>query len=715
MPRFRQIPQIQELMSQKQCIRNMGIIAHIDHGKTTLADSLLAGAGLLSPMMAGSARVLDYLEEEQKRKITIKTANISLLYKAAEDAYVINLVDTPGHVDFTGKVTRALRAIDGVVVVVDAVEEIMAQTEILTRQALEERVRPVLFINKVDRLITELQLSAEQIEKKLNHIIGSFNDLIELHGEPEFRARWKVDPAKDSVVFGSALHGWGFTLGMTKRKGVKFMDIIHAYKKGSFEELQKVLPVYEAVFELAAKNMPNPKEAQAYRVEKIWRGNVASDGGKAMAECSDGGPAVFCVTNVQRVQEGTVATGRLFSGTLQAGDRLFLVNAQAEVPVEEVSVCMGSFREPVERISAGNVAAVVLPEAVKAGETLVDAAHKEGVVAFESIRYVSEPVVTVALETKHPKDLPVLLEAMDKLAAEDPNLSVAVSRETGEYLLSGMGELHVEVALNDLKKAVSAVEVVSSPPRVVYRETATKKGIAATARSPNRQNKFTVQVQPLERELTALVDEDKDLDSVGNVLMVDAYRNVLVDYSGKQHTPEVLEFICAGFEFACSAGPLCGEPMRHVRVELLSADLDGDGEARNSVEVMHGVGKAVFGSFLTAEPVLLEPVYRMVVSAPSELAGECSRILNRKRGKIASFEQKGALTVVVGFVPVAETLGLSKELRSATSGRAFWQSVLERWERVPEKLAGQLIAEVRSKKGLPAAVPEAVRFLEEEK
>ena len=286
MPRFKQIEQIQGLMGKKELIRNIGIIAHIDHGKTTLADSLLAGAGLLSPAMAGSARVLDYLDEEQKRKITIKTANISLLYKATGNPYIINLVDTPGHVDFTGKVTRALRVIDGAVVVVDAVEEIMAQTEIVTRQALEERVRPVLFINKVDRLISELQLNEEQIQKKLNHIISSFNDQIELFCAESLKNKWKIDASSCNVAFGAALHGWGFTLDMAKERGVKFSDIIAAHMKGDDKKLAKTLPVYEAVFEMAIKKLPNPREAQTYRIEEIWDGHVSSPIGQALVECS---------------------------------------------------------------------------------------------------------------------------------------------------------------------------------------------------------------------------------------------------------------------------------------------------------------------------------------------------------------------------------------------------------------------------------------------
>lgn len=713
MPKFRQTNEIQNLMSKKELIRNLGIIAHIDHGKTTLADSLLAGTGLLSPTMAGSARVLDYLEEEQKRKITIKTANISLLYKTAQNNYIINLADTPGHVDFTGKVTRALRAIDGVVVVVDAVEEIMAQTEMVTRQALEERVRPILFINKVDRLITELQLTPEQIEKKLAHIISSFNDLIELYGESPLKEQWKVDPAKDNVTFGAALHGWGFTLGMAKEKNVKFTDIINSYKNVDHEKLKKLFPVHKAVFEMAIKSIPDPKQAQSYRVEKIWDGVMKTEAGLAMAECSDAGAMVMCVTNVQTDPNGgTIARGRIFSGTAKKGDTLHLVDALTDTTIEHVYVQMGSFKEEVEQIPSGNIATLSLTGMVRAGETLVDSAHKKGMVPFERINYVSEPVMTVAVEPKNPQDLLIMLKSMLKLVTEDPNLAAIVNNETGEYLLSGMGELHLEVALNQLKSTNTNLEISSSSPRVVYRESVTKKGSPATATSPNKQNRFTVQVEPLDNEAQAnqqLMIEDK-----GSILSIDEYRNMLVDCYGKTDTldQETLMAIIAGFEFACKTGPLCREPVRRMRVNLLDLQLSQNAEMHSSTEITHAVGKAIFGSFLSAKPVLEEPVYKTIISVHSELAGECSRIITTRRGKIKSFEQKDALTVITAFIPVAETFNLSKELRSATSGRAFWESILDRWEIVPEKLMVKVITEVRQRKGLPAEIPTAKKFLE---
>ena len=707
MPRFKQILEIQQLMGRKEIIRNIGIIAHIDHGKTTLADSLLAGAGLLSPKMAGMARVLDYLEEEQKRKITIKTANISLLYKAAGTPYIVNLVDTPGHVDFTGKVTRALRVIDGAVVVVDAVEEIMAQTEIVTRQALEERVRPVLFINKVDKLIIELQLNEEQIQKKLDNIISRFNDLIELYAETPFKNQWKIGASLGNVAFGSALHGWGFTMNMAKQHGIKFSDITKAYANGQQAKLQTTLPVYEAVFEMAINVVPNPRDAQAYRIEKIWDGQINSKIGMALAGCSDDAPTIIFVTNVHADSNGdTVAAGRVFSGKVKKGDKLHLVDALSETEVKEVSIDMGSLREEVSEVSAGSLASFTLTGAVKAGETLVDLAHKDGMAPFEGICYVSEPVVTLAVEPKTPQDIPLLLDALEKLASEDPNLKVTADKQTGEYLLSGMGELHLEIAIHQLK-STCGIDVTVSSPRVVYMESAQKKGVVALAKSPNKQNSFWVQVMPEAEEADKSADED-----LGSVLSVDEHRNVLLDCSGKteQVSEEALEAIIAGFEYACRAGPLCGEPVRHLKVNLVDLQLSQSSDGGS--EVMHGVGKAVFGSFLTADPALLEPVYKIIISVATELAGESSRILSTRHGKVTLFEQKGLLTVISGYIPVSETFGFSKELRSATSGRAFWQTFFDHWEKIPQKLAMQVIGDLRQRKGLAPEVPKPEKFME---
>lgn len=708
MPRFKQVAEIQQLMSRKEVIRNVGIIAHIDHGKTTLADSLLAGAGLLSPEMAGTARVLDYLEEEQKRKITIKTANISLLYKTGDNPYIINLVDTPGHVDFTGKVTRALRIIDGAIVVVDAVEEIMAQTEIVTRQALEERVRPVLFINKVDRLITELQLSEEQIQNKLNHIIGSFNDLIELYAENPYKAQWKINASTGNVAFGAALHGWGFTFDMAKNQGIKFSEVIKAVKTGSHAKLKKALPVYQAIFEMAIKQIPNPHEAQVYRIVKIWDGQVGSKVGKALTRCSDDGPAAMYVTNIHSDSNGdTIVSGRLFSGKIRDGDRLHQVEALSKTEVKQVAIEMGPFREEMIEVSAGNLASLTLTGKVQAGETLIDLADKEGMVPFEGISYVSEPVMTIAIEPKNPQDIDALLNGMSRLVAEDPNLKMSLDKETGEYLLSGMGELHLEVSTNQLK-ADYGTEIVVSSPRVVYMESVEKKGTLALAKSPNKKNCFWIQVMPEVEQKKRTASDDK-----GSVLSIDEHRNALIDLKNKTDpiSEEALEAIIAGFEYACRAGPLCGEPIRHLEVNLVDFQLD-EATVDNS-ELMRGVGKAIFGSFLTANPTLLEPIYKVIISVASELSGECSRIVSIRRGKVTSFEQKGLLTQISGYIPVAETFGFSKELRSATSGRAFWQSLFDHWEKMPPKLAGQVITELRKRKGLATEIPKSEKFIEE--
>ena len=736
MPRFRQTSDILKLMSRKEDIRDIGIIAHIDHGKTTMTDSLLAEAGLLSPKIAGEARALDYLEEEQKRGITIKTANISLLHEMDDKSYVINLIDTPGHVDFTGKVTRALRAIDGVVVVVDAVEEVMVQTETVTRQALAERVKPVLFINKVDRLIRELKLSSDEVQKKLLRIIRDFNNLIEIYGEPELKDKWKVDAAKGTVAFGSALHKWGFTLDMAQQKGIKFSDIVETYKKEQWQGLPEKLPIHTAILDMVVKHHPNPIEAQKYRVPKIWKSDIDSEIGQAMLHCRDDGPTVMCITLAQLdPHAGLVATGRLFSGEVKEGDQVYLLGARKDYRIQQVSMYMGAFREVVGRIGAGNISALLGLDLARAGETLVDIAHRDVMVPFERIKYVSEPVVTIAIEPKHPRELPRLVDAMHRLAIEDPNLVTTINTETGEYLLSGMGELHLEIACKFLKDFTGGtLEIITSKPIVVYRESVSGQGVLAMAKSPNKHNKFWIQIEPLEEKVIEMIEKG-DISEIMNrkqmgailhkeagwpanearkVLALEEHRNMIIDATkGVQYMREVKDTIIAGFRWGAESGPLAGEPMRGVKVRLLDAQLHEDPVHRGPAQIMPASRRAFYGSFLTAEPVILEPIYKIGVTVSAQWVGDVSSIITRKRGRIISSEQKGPLTMINGYIPVAETFGLAAELRSATSGHAFWQTQFHHWEKAPESIALAVIEEIRKRRGLSREIPRPSKFIDE--
>ena len=734
MPKFRQTHDIVKLMANKEDVRDIGIIAHIDHGKTTMSDSLLTEAGLLSPKIAGAARALDYLEEEQKRGITIKTANISLLHEIEGTSHVVNLIDTPGHVDFTGKVTRALRAIDGAVVVVDAVEEVMVQTETVTRQALNERVKPVLFINKVDRLIKELKLNTDQVQSKLLRIIRDFNNLISLYGEKEHKKQWKVDPTKGTVAFGSALHKWGFTLDMAQQKGIKFSDVVDAYQTGRYEELSETVPLHTAILDMSVRNLPNPVVAQKYRVPKVWKGDLDSEIGKAMINCDENGPTVICLTSAQMdPHAGLVATGRIFSGVVQEGDRVYLVGAKKDYRVQQVSMYMGAFREVVGRIVAGNIAAVLGLDLARAGETLIDIGHKNAMIPFESIKYVSEPVITIAIEPKYPRELPRLVDLMARLSIDDPNLVTTINKETGEYLLSGMGELHLEIAVKFLKQYGGGLELLTSRPIVVYRESIAGTGVVAMAKSPNKHSRFWIQVEPLEQNVVELMEKGELFEGMGrkridgvlrkeagwsakearNVWALEEHKNILVDMTkGIQYLREVKETVNSGFRWAAKNGPLSDEPIRGIKVKLLDAKLHEDPVHRGPAQIMPAIKRAFWGSFLTAQPILSEPVYKIGVSVPHQFVGEVTGLITRKRGRVTASEQKGPITMIRGFLPVAETFGLSADMRSATSGHAFWQTQFDHWEKVPESIATEVIAEIRKRRGLPEEIPKANKFID---
>ncbi|MDY6958921.1 MAG: GTP-binding protein, partial [Halobacteriota archaeon] len=393
------VERVNELMNKPDMIRDIGIVAHIDHGKTTLTDNLLAGAGMISKELAGRQLFMDFDEQEQARGITINAANVSMVHEYEEKEYLINLIDTPGHVDFGGDVTRAMRAVDGAIVVVDAVEGTMPQTETVLRQALKENVKPILFVNKVDRLINELKIDKQDMQIRLGSVIDHVNKLIKGMDEANY-SKNKLDATDGRVAFGSALYNWAVSVPSMQKSGFGFNEVYDYCKRNAMKELAEKCQLHEVVLDMVIKHLPNPLEAQKNRIGIIWHGDKESDVGQGMVKCDPKGPVALMVTDISTdPHAGEVSTGRLFSGTLQRGQELKISGMPKPNRIQQVGVFMGADRVEVDNIPSGNIVAITGLRDAFVGST-VSSADME---PFEDIKHVSEPVVTVAVEAKSMK------------------------------------------------------------------------------------------------------------------------------------------------------------------------------------------------------------------------------------------------------------------------------------------------------------------------
>ena len=733
MPKFKSTQDIIRIIGNKDQIRNFGVIAHVDHGKTTMSDSLLAASGIISPSVAGQALALDSMKLEQNRQMTIRGANVTLFYESEGKEYVINMIDTPGHIDFTGRVTRALRAIDGVVVVSDSVEGIMTQTETVTRQALEERVRPVLYINKIDRLVKELRLDAAAMQQWLSNIIAEFNKLIDIYAEPELKEKWKVSIQGNSVAFGSAKDRWGFNFKIAQKRGVSFKDVYDAYTSSdtnAIRSLAEKAPLHEAVLGMVVQHHPPPHVAQKYRIPKIWQGDLESEVGKSILTCDEKGPVVMMVTTINvDPQAGRIATGRLFSGTIKDGDEVYLIDAKRSGKVQSVNIYMGNTREVVSMLPSGNIPALLGLDYAVAGETI---ATVKSIPAFESIKYVSEPVVTIAVEPKHPKDLPKLVEALRRLTVEDPNLIVKINEETGETLMAGMGVLHLEIATSLLQEA--GLEITTTQPLINYRETIRTKAGPIMSKSPNKHNKIFMRIEPLREDVidmlrTGQVKEDMDkkvmakilrekgwaADEARSVAAIDPGGNMLIDETkGVQFLQESMDSIRSGFDDVVHSGPIAHEALRGVKFVLHHFVPHEDPAHRGLAQLMPASRRSMLGSMLIAEPVLLEPVLGIEIKCPQEQIGTVAGILSGKRGKLLNVDQKGIISIITGEVPASETFDLSEIMRGGTAGKAMWSTYFKAWQVVPQSILRSLIAETRKRKGLNPEPPNPEEFIDKE-
>lgn len=838
MPNFT-IEEIRRIMDNPAHIRNMSVIAHVDHGKSTLTDSLISKAGIISSKSAGDARFTDTRADEQERGVTIKSTGVSLYYEYdetdekkpvdTEKGYLINLIDSPGHVDFSSEVTAALRVTDGALVVVDCIEGCAVQTETVLRQALQERVKPVLFVNKVDRCILELQMESEDIFKRFRRSIEDVNVIISLYKD-ELMGDVQVYPEKGTVSFGSGLHGWAFNVErfakilaskwkvdsskmMERLWGENFFSpakktwyttatpaghtgeplqrgfclfildpinqLMRAIMNNDNEKYEKMLkavgvtlkpedkelvgkhlmrrvmqtwlPAAETLIEMIIAHLPSPVVAQKYRVENLYSGPMDDEAAKAIRACDPNGPLMMYISKmIPTTDKGRFyAFGRVFSGTVSTGKKVriqgshYTPGSKDDLNIKSVQrtvLMMGRYVEQIPDVPCGNTCGLVGVDQflIKTGTiTDLDTAHN-----FTDMKYSVSPVVRVAVRPKDGKDLPKLVDGLKKLAKSDP-LVVCMTEESGEHIIAGCGELHVEICLKDLRDEYAQIDFITSDPVVSYRESVQSTSATAMSKSPNKHNRLYVIAEPISSELTDEIEKgtlgpkadpkerakilsekyDWDVNQARKIWCFGpetSGANVVVDgTSAIQYLIEIKEHVNSAFQWASKEGPLCEENMRGIKFSLMDVVMHADSIHRGAGQIMPPFRRVCYAAELMAQPCLQEPVFLVEITSPHDCMSGIYQCLSMRRGHVFEENQKEGtpLMQVRAYLPVAESFGFTAALRQATSGQAFPQCVFDHWEAItgdymsPGKNQDMILG-IRKRKNIKVEMPDLHDYLD---
>ena len=665
------------LIEGTEQIRNCTVIAHIDHGKTTLTDSLIAASGLLSKEIAATARLMDYDLIEQERGITIKASGITLIHQKEDQEHLIHLIDTPGHIDFSSHVTRGLRLTDGAIIVVDVIEGIMVQTETVTRQAMDELVRPTLFVNKVDRLIKERRLGPRKVAEEINKTVREFNAMLGKYLGDDLLESWEVSFSRGSLCVGSALDKWGVGLGTLKSRAggstkpadladafVEIVEeIVEVYQSEDQQVLSEKYPVAEVILDSVVDICPDPIRAQAYRIPSFWKGDIKTKAGTGLVKCSAAGPCVLLVGDVQPDRHaGLVAAVRIFSGTLQRGSPLVNVRTKKQGKTLQVGLFMSKLRIALPSVPAGNLAFITGVRDLAVGDTLVEKGQ-EGIIPISELRYPTEPVVTYTIEPKALANLSSIQQPIAEFAESDPALVFETKSETGEMLLSGAGELHIEISVEKLTRL--GIEVVLGKPMVLLKEQLTTDGDGCSDGDATT-SEFTVRA--------LLFKEGQDLEAYGTLLDSQHISGCyLIDSTGKiESTSDEAEWMREGFRAIIRSGPVAGERMRRLVVVIDEAKIRVEGPESSWREITQPLLQATRKSIQTGNPVVLEPWTRLEISAPEEHVGNMTAILARRKGQVLEIDSERGLYRITAEIPVRESFGLATEIRTSTSGWATW-------------------------------------------
>jgi len=839
------VEEIRGLMDKKRNIRNMSVIAHVDHGKSTLTDSLVSKAGIIAASRAGETRFTDTRKDEQERCITIKSTAISLYFKLNEaslalitqadqkeqneDGFLINLIDSPGHVDFSSEVTAALRVTDGALVVVDCVSGVCVQTETVLRQAIAERIKPVLFMNKMDRALLELQLEQEELYQTFQRIVENVNVIIATYNDDSGpMGEMRVDPSKGSVGFGSGLHGWAFSVkefadiysGLFKVPAAKLMgklwgenffnkktkkwaktkdadnerafnmyildpifrlfDAIMNFKKEETEKLLNTLkiklptddrdkegkallkvvmrtwlPAGDTLFQMITIHLPSPVVAQKYRAEMLYEGPQDDAAGVGIKTCDTDAPLMMYISKmVPTSDKGRFyAFGRVFSGKVGSGMKVRLLGPNfvpggksdmCEKSIQRSILMMGRFVEAIEDVPAGNICGLVGVDQflVKTGTiTTFKDAHNMKVMKFSV-----SPVVRVAVEPKNPADLPKLVEGLKRLAKSDPMVQCIIE-ESGEHIIAGAGELHLEICLKDLEEDHACIPLKKTDPVVSYRETVGEESReVCLSKSPNKHNRLYMKAQPMPDGLADDIENGKvnhrDDPKTRKQYLCDTYgfdateamkiwtfgpestgANIVVDVTkGVQYLNEIKDSVVAGFQWATKEGVLCDENMRGVRFNLHDVTLHADAIHRGGGQIIPTTRRVLYASVLTAIPRLQEPVYLCEIQCPENAVGGIYGVLNRRRGIVFEESQVTGtpMFVVKAHLPVNESFGFTADLRSNTGGQAFPQCVFDHWQDMPGDAMDasgnskpyNIVIDTRKRKGLKEGIPDLSNYLD---
>jgi elongation factor G len=680
--------------------RNIGIMAHIDAGKTTTTERILYYTGRtykIGEVHEGAA-VMDWMEQEQERGITITSAATTATWKD----HRINIIDTPGHVDFTVEVERSLRVLDGAIALFDSVAGVEPQSETVWRQADKYHVPRIAYINKMDRIGANFaqgvqtmidRLGAKPIPIQLP--IGAESefqgiiDLVENHAiiyKDELGKDWEVSeiPADqveraaearehmleevaqfDDELLEMILEDQEISTARLKqaiRKVTLAIELTPVLCGSSFKN-KGVQPLLDAVLDY----LPSPLDVPAVEGLEPVKGDAEEQ--PATRPASDDEPfAALAFKIMADPYVGKLTYFRVYSGRLEAGSRVLNVNTSRTERIGRILMMHANDREEVKEVYAGDIAAAVGIKQVVTGDTL---AAPDRPIRLETIEF-PEPVIKVAIEPKTKADQEKMSVALGRLAEEDPTFQVQTNEETGQTEISGMGELHLEVLVDRMLREYK-VEANVGRPQVSYRET-----IRGTA----------------EHVEGRLVRQTGGSGQYGIVYIdVEPAPGEGFDFVNKIKGGSVpTEFIPAvekGVEDALDNGPRAGFPVVDVRVTLT----DGKYHDTDSSEIAFRVaGSLALKAALTrAKPVLLEPVFAVEVTTPEEFMGDVIGDLNRRRGQVQGMEQRGNAQVVSAYVPLAEMFGYATDLRSTTQGRATYSMQFDRYEEVPPNIAEKVV------------------------